>query len=72
MFKLQEMLFVAQIEQLEASEKSLLQKNARLLEKCVLKPQPPQAEHGECITYTQSSQSSEVETELFIGLPEMH
>lgn len=67
-----EILFMEQIKQLKAKEKTQLEEKAGLLDKCALEPQHPQAEHGECIAYTLSHQSSEVETELIIGLPEMH
>uniref|UniRef100_A0A5B6YVG3 Putative MADS-box protein SOC1-like n=1 Tax=Davidia involucrata TaxID=16924 RepID=A0A5B6YVG3_DAVIN len=60
-----------QIEQLQAKERLLLEENAKLWEKCGMKTQQPQAKEKEIVRFLQSSQSSEVETELFIGLPEM-
>ncbi|XP_054785062.1 MADS-box protein SOC1 [Prosopis cineraria] len=61
-----------QIEQLKAKGKVLEAENARLSEQCGIQPQ--QAANGEqqreSQPNTESSPSSEVETELFIGLPE--
>ncbi|XP_006362696.1 MADS-box protein SOC1-like isoform X2 [Solanum tuberosum] len=76
-------LFKDEIEHLNAKERLLLQQNASLREKCGFMPMllesapapapvpvpPPQAkERGNC---SQSTKSWEVETELFIGFPQM-
>ncbi|KAK4734429.1 hypothetical protein R3W88_008690 [Solanum pinnatisectum] len=78
-------LFKDEIEGLNAKERLLLQQNASLREKCGLRPMllesapapvpaPPPTppaqskERGNC---SQSTQSWEVETELFIGFPQM-
>ncbi|KAA8533793.1 hypothetical protein F0562_031310 [Nyssa sinensis] len=62
-------LFKEKIEQLKEKERLLLEENAKLCEKCGSKPP---AKEKEIVTSSrQSIQSSEVETELFIGLPEM-
>ncbi|NP_001276829.1 MADS-box protein SOC1-like [Solanum lycopersicum] len=79
-------LFKEEIESLKAKERLLLQQNASLREKCGLRPMlsesasapepipaPPSTppaqskERGNC---SQSTKSWEVETELFIGLPQ--
>uniref|UniRef100_A0AAU7LJF7 MADS48 n=1 Tax=Hippophae rhamnoides TaxID=193516 RepID=A0AAU7LJF7_9ROSA len=61
-------LMTKQIEQLEAQQKLLLQENAQLCEK---HEQPSRwVQEKEALRYC-SSTSSEVETELFIGLPEI-
>ncbi|XP_028769047.1 MADS-box protein SOC1 isoform X1 [Neltuma alba] len=61
-----------QIEQLIAKEKALEAENARLYEKCGIQPQQETngEQQRESQPYAESSPSSEVETELFIGLPE--
>lgn len=66
-----EQLFTEQIEQLQAKEQLLLEENRRLCDKCgdqksqlVVVP-PGQGSSSR----SQSTQSSAVETELFIGLP---
>ncbi|KAG5616817.1 hypothetical protein H5410_016641, partial [Solanum commersonii] len=79
-------LFKDEIERLNAKERLLLQQNASLREKCGFRPMllesaptpapvpapptpPAQAkERGNC---SQSTKSWEVETELFIGIPQM-
>ncbi|KAJ8536730.1 hypothetical protein K7X08_035131 [Anisodus acutangulus] len=70
-------LFKDEMERLKARERLLLQQNASLREKCELRPiplaPPPTSsaqlkERGNC---SQSTEIWEVETELFIGLPEM-
>lgn len=63
-------IFQEQIEQLKEREKQLLEENARLSQKDTRQWQLS-AQPSEGVTYSQSSPSSEVETELFIGLPEM-
>ncbi|KAL3373595.1 hypothetical protein AABB24_005535 [Solanum stoloniferum] len=78
-------LFKDEIEHLNAKERLLLQQNASLREKCGFRPMllesapapvpappptpPAQAkERGNC---SQSTKNWEVETELFIGIPQM-
>ncbi|KAJ9679176.1 hypothetical protein PVL29_021185 [Vitis rotundifolia] len=63
-------IFQEQIEQLKEREKQLLEENARLSQKDTRQWQLS-AQPSEGVTYSQSSPSSEVVTELFIGLPEM-
>ncbi|KAL6321256.1 hypothetical protein AAG906_016290 [Vitis piasezkii] len=63
-------IFQEQIEELKEREKQLLEENARLRQKDTRQWQLS-AQPSEGVTYSQSSPSSEVETELFIGLPEM-
>lgn len=63
-------IFQKQIEELKEREKQLLEENARLSQKDTRQWQLS-AQPSEGVTYSQSSPSSEVETELFIGLPEM-
>ncbi|CAA3030242.1 MADS-box AGL42-like isoform X1 [Olea europaea subsp. europaea] len=60
-------LFKEEIEKLKAKEKFMLEENAKLYEKCGLKPEnvpEKQKENGSC----HRSTSPEVVTELFIGL----
>ncbi|KAL5744485.1 hypothetical protein ACOSP7_027348 [Xanthoceras sorbifolium] len=65
-------LFSEQIEQLKAKEKLLLEENARLYTKCGAKTWQPSTQQTEAVTNCiPRCQTSEVETELFIGLPEM-
>ncbi|KAF8044314.1 hypothetical protein BT93_A2338 [Corymbia citriodora subsp. variegata] len=68
-------LFKEQIEQLKAKEVFLLEENSRLHEKYGEKEMPWQSalsvQPKEAGIRSLSSQSSDVETELFIGLPEM-
>ncbi|GER34985.1 MADS-box transcription factor FBP22 [Striga asiatica] len=62
-------VFKEEIEKLQAKEKFLLEENGRLSEKIGLnrnREMEKQEEFGRC---SQSTQSSEVVTELFIGLP---
>ncbi|KAL2330418.1 hypothetical protein Fmac_017999 [Flemingia macrophylla] len=66
-------VFKEQIEQLKEKEKALFAENVRLCEQYGIQPQE-QAEAAirdprENQPYAESSPSSEVETELFIGLP---
>ncbi|KAJ7970038.1 putative Mads box protein [Quillaja saponaria] len=57
-------LLTEQIEQLKMKERDLLEENARLRGKS-------SGKHKDAIPHILSCQSSEVETDLFIGLPEM-
>ncbi|XWS48375.1 hypothetical protein CRYUN_Cryun13aG0071100 [Craigia yunnanensis] len=61
-------LFKKQIEQLKAKEKFLREENAKLSAKSAGEQWQPSTKQKEAATY--SSHSSEVETELFLGLPE--
>ncbi|XVE58632.1 hypothetical protein DITRI_Ditri04bG0185000 [Diplodiscus trichospermus] len=64
-------LFKEQIEQLKAKERFLSEENAKLSAKIRGEQWKPSTEQKETGAYSsQSSRSSEVETELFIGLPE--
>ncbi|KAL0002603.1 hypothetical protein SO802_016384 [Lithocarpus litseifolius] len=63
-------VFKEQIEQLKEKEKVLAAENARLCEKCGIQPQQGSNEQREILPYEESSPSSDVETELFIGPPE--
>nr|QBQ57659.1 SOC1-2 [Eriobotrya japonica] len=64
-------VFKEQIEQLREKEKLLKAETARLVEKCgSFQPRKTLDERRENTTYTDSSTSSDVETELFIGPPE--
>ncbi|XP_048229390.1 MADS-box protein AGL42 isoform X1 [Ricinus communis] len=67
-------LFKEQMEQLKAKERLLLEENIRLREKCAENHWQHPTQRKEIKTYLNSSskKKSEVETELFIGLPEMH
>ncbi|XAR71759.1 hypothetical protein NMG60_11018168 [Bertholletia excelsa] len=65
-----ENLFREQIDQLKTKEIRLLEENARLREKYGENPWQPPATQVEVATCSHSSQSSEVETELIIGLPD--
>ncbi|KAK4837719.1 hypothetical protein QYF36_007933 [Acer negundo] len=62
-------LFKERIEQLKAKERLLLDENARLYTKSGAKSSTKQTEATR--NFIPSCQTSEVETELFIGLPEM-
>ncbi|KAK4837645.1 hypothetical protein QYF36_007255 [Acer negundo] len=62
-------LFNEQIEQLKAKERLLLEENARLYTKSGAKSSRKQTEAIR--NFIPSCQTSEVETDLFIGLPEM-
>ncbi|KAF5466903.1 hypothetical protein F2P56_016785 [Juglans regia] len=62
-------VFKEQIEQLKEKEKALAEENARLSEKCGIQlPQTAINENREISAYEESTPSSDVETELFIGL----
>ncbi|BBG97453.1 AGAMOUS-like 20 [Prunus dulcis] len=64
-------VFKEQIEQLREKGKALAAENERLIEKCGrIQPRQASNEQRENLAYTESSPSSDVETELFIGLPE--
>ncbi|XP_027161167.1 MADS-box protein AGL42-like isoform X1 [Coffea eugenioides] len=63
-------LFKEEIERLRAKEMLLLEENARLSQKCGLESWHAPAKRKEIGSCSQSTQSSEVETGLFIGLPE--
>ncbi|KAL9315102.1 hypothetical protein ACSQ67_016103 [Phaseolus vulgaris] len=58
-----------QIEQLKEKERSLYAENVRLCEQYGIQQQPGTKDVRESQPYEESSPSSEVETELFIGLP---
>ncbi|KAL7146419.1 hypothetical protein ABFS83_06G039700 [Erythranthe nasuta] len=62
-------LFKEEIEKLHAKEKHLLEENQRLLEKMELRKIHALEKQREIGGYSQITQSAEVETELFIGLP---
>nr|KYP76934.1 MADS-box protein SOC1 [Cajanus cajan] len=64
-------VFMEQIEELKEKEKALLEEKARLSEKHGTDPQPTTKDQTENQpqNYAESSLSSDVETELFIGLP---
>lgn len=65
-------LFNEQIGQLKEKERLLLEENARLCIKCGQKPWQQSTQRKEAVNNcSQSGQSSDIETELFIGLPEM-
>lgn len=66
-------LFQQEVEQLKAKETNLLEENAWLYEKTGVKLLLPSTKEKEIATnsQSQSSQISEVETELFIGLPQV-
>nr|AAO22989.1 MADS-box transcription factor CDM36 [Chrysanthemum x morifolium] len=59
-----------QIEQLHAKEKMLAAENAILTEKCIIKTDKATEEMGVDLNVLESGENSDVETELFIGLPE--
>ncbi|KAE8657711.1 MADS-box transcription factor 56 [Hibiscus syriacus] len=63
-------VFMQQIEQLKEKEKALTAENEKLCEKCGTKPWKGSTEQEENVPYDESSPSPDVETELFIGLPE--
>ncbi|XP_039070276.1 MADS-box protein SOC1-like isoform X2 [Hibiscus syriacus] len=63
-------VFIQQIEQLKEKEKALTAENEKLCEKCGTKPWKGSNEQEENVPYDESSPSPDVETELFIGLPE--
>nr|NP_001266966.1 MADS-box protein SOC1-like [Fragaria vesca]ACR24128.1 suppressor of overexpression of CO1 [Fragaria vesca] len=64
-------VFKEQIEQLKEKERILTAENERLTEKCdALQQRQPVIEQREHLAYNESSTSSDVEIELFIGLPE--
>ncbi|CAI9101656.1 OLC1v1039027C4 [Oldenlandia corymbosa var. corymbosa] len=59
-----------QIEQLKEKEKVLAAENLKLLEKCGVEPQLRPKESVEILPRSESSEISDVETDLFIGPPE--
>uniref|UniRef100_A0A103XCM2 Transcription factor, K-box n=1 Tax=Cynara cardunculus var. scolymus TaxID=59895 RepID=A0A103XCM2_CYNCS len=59
-----------QLEELQAKEKILASQNAMLNVKCVVRPQEKMEEGRASLQMTECGESSDVETELFIGLPE--
>ncbi|XP_061339629.1 MADS-box protein SOC1-like [Gastrolobium bilobum] len=61
-------VYKEQIEHLKEKEKSLLAENARLSEQHDIQPEPATKDQRENQPYEESSPSSDVETELFIGL----
>ncbi|XP_024173294.1 MADS-box protein SOC1 isoform X3 [Rosa chinensis] len=64
-------VYKEQIEQLREKERVLTAENQRLNEKCeAMQPRQPVSEQRENLACPESSPSSDVETELFIGLPE--
>ncbi|KAK6118049.1 hypothetical protein DH2020_010033 [Rehmannia glutinosa] len=62
-------LFKEEIEKLQAKEKFLLEENERLSQKVKMKQRQALEKQREIGSCSQSAQSSEVVTELFIGLP---
>ncbi|KAI3471088.1 hypothetical protein Pfo_027751 [Paulownia fortunei] len=62
-------LFKEEIEKLQAKEKFLLEENAKLSEKCEFRARHAPEKQKEIGSHSQSTLSSEVVTELFIGLP---
>ncbi|KAK7274635.1 hypothetical protein RIF29_15731 [Crotalaria pallida] len=65
-------VFKEQIQQLKEKEKALIAENCRLSEKYAIQPELATKDQieNQHQTYAESSPSSDVETELFIGLPE--
>ncbi|KAL3536901.1 hypothetical protein ACH5RR_000267 [Cinchona calisaya] len=63
-------VFLEQIDQLKEKENVLTAENQKLLEKCGVEYAMGSKENKETGPNTESSEISEVETELFIGLPE--
>ncbi|GFQ08771.1 mads-box protein soc1 [Phtheirospermum japonicum] len=62
-------LFKEEMEKLQAKEKFLLEENERLCEKIGLKRRREMEKQKEIGSCSQSTESYEVVTELFIGLP---
>ncbi|XP_028068626.1 MADS-box protein SOC1-like isoform X9 [Camellia sinensis] len=62
--------FMEQIDQLKEKEKVLTAENAKLCEKYGLLLRQESNEEREVVPYTESSEISDVETDLFIGPPE--
>ncbi|XP_039160387.1 MADS-box protein AGL42 isoform X1 [Eucalyptus grandis] len=67
---LQAQLFNDQIQQLQAKERFLKEENAKLLAKRYANPWQSTAHPRAAAIHSQSSRSTDVETGLFIGLPE--
>ncbi|KAF8008619.1 hypothetical protein BT93_K2322 [Corymbia citriodora subsp. variegata] len=63
-------LFNDQIQQLQTKESSLREENAKLLAKCLANPGQSIAHPRAAAIPSRSSQSTDVETRLLIGLPE--
>ncbi|KAJ7951039.1 MADS-box protein [Quillaja saponaria] len=63
-------VFNEQIEKLKEKETGLVAENARLSEKCGIQTQKISNVGRKNLPHAESSPSSEVETELFIGLPD--
>ncbi|KAK3403815.1 hypothetical protein EUGRSUZ_K00199 [Eucalyptus grandis] len=63
-------LFNDQIQQLQAKERSLKEENEKLLAKCLANPGQSTAHPRAAAIHSRSSWSTDVETGLFIGLPE--
>ncbi|KAL3714105.1 hypothetical protein ACJRO7_006105 [Eucalyptus globulus] len=63
-------LFNDQIQQLQAKERSLKEENEKLLAKCLANPGQSTAHPRAAAIHSRSSWSIDVETGLFIGLPE--
>ncbi|KAL3517061.1 hypothetical protein ACH5RR_023963 [Cinchona calisaya] len=63
-------VFQEQIQQLKEKEKVLAAENEKLLEKCGVDPPLKSKENEVIVPQTESSEISDVETELFIGPPE--
>ncbi|GMH09057.1 hypothetical protein Nepgr_010897 [Nepenthes gracilis] len=64
-------LFRQEIEQLKAKEQLLLEENKKLTQKWEANQWMQPLQRGDTLSRSQSTWSSEVETELFIGLPKM-
>ncbi|KAL5565440.1 hypothetical protein UlMin_028604 [Ulmus minor] len=62
-------VFKQQIEYFKEKEKSLVAENAKLCEKYGVQPLQTLNNERQKLPYTDSDPSSDVETELFIGLP---
>ncbi|KAK3403838.1 MADS-box protein SOC1-like isoform X1 [Eucalyptus grandis] len=65
-------LFDDQIQHLQAKERSLKEENAKLLAKCLANPGQSTAHPRAAALHSRSSRSTDVETGLFIGLPELN
>ncbi|XP_030463373.1 MADS-box protein AGL42-like isoform X2 [Syzygium oleosum] len=65
-------VFNDQIQQLQAKERSLKEENAKLLAKHHANSWQLSAHPGAAAMHSRSSRSTDVETELFIGLPKLN
>lgn len=63
-------VFHEQIAQLKEKEKALAAENLILCQKCRVEPGPGLKQNEEIVHPTESTETSDVETELFIGPPE--